>query len=77
MTQAAERKVMVEQNLDRLMEEYDRIAEYTPGVLAQEVIPGTTMLSYTGAGLWGLVEDLLAGKDVFIPSITAPLHSSS
>ena len=37
---AAERKVMVEQNLDRLMEEYDRISKYTPGVLAQEVIPG-------------------------------------
>ena len=37
---AAKRKVIVEQNLDRLMEEYDQIAKYTPGVLAQEVIPG-------------------------------------
>lgn len=37
---AANRKVMTGANLDQLLRAYDSIAPYTPGVVAQEVIPG-------------------------------------
>lgn len=73
---ARDRKVIVARTLDELLTGYDEMAPFTPGVLAQEVIPGddSCLLYWCGfLGPGGEVGGSLVGRKLRV----IPIHYGS
>lgn len=73
---AAGRKVMVGGSVDEILELYDTVAPHTPGVLAQEVVPGPDDRLIYWAGLVradGVVAGRVVGRKVRLN----PIHFGS